>query len=679
MICRGTPRGSELRERSRGVFRLRRRALHAQHLEALARLGFVRARSVQARRRRRGDAARRGDHRGVAVRDEHREFLRGAYERLRRAVRQLNEVLERRRERADALLLRCADDEFQNLAHVFVSKRLLRDLHQQQTHPVVRRVLPADAFQDVLRDAGGLRGGGFRFQERRDAAEHVAVLHRVQLLREPRRFRGFREVPGERGERARKVLVRHAAVAAGRVLRRGSVRLSQLEVPAHVLLHGLLRAEHKRERLGSAFVHLAQRLQPKQRPALRGDARREQVHKDGFHGVVANIGMRTPAQQRGWDPVEPLGFLHGGLDVREARDVRAVHGPEPLQRELANVRLLVQHALANRHEQLRVDRAGARLRDVAHRSHRGDAHLLLEIDKAVLKVPRDLGGDRRVAGGAGGEELRAPLAHLDADLGQLVPESAQKLREVVRVVLRHRAPRRGEHAPEEPHRLGAGLSVIVLQLLHHGGPHRDERGRVHDSERLEDVRAPLAERVLRVPLAAQAVDEEVLHRELQVVLGLAHQRARQVVRRGVLALARLHETLQDRAQHVRRNLLRLFQHRAQHLRRVLLHERAVRGVDAGEQYLEKLGHQQLRARALQVEHRDAEPDGGDVLKQRVRGLKRRRGRVVQSRQRPKERVIHGLEGIVVLERLLGSEDAKHVAQAQRGVQADILRKAERRR
>ena len=42
---------------------------------------------------------------------------------------------------------------------------------------------------------------------------------------------------------------------------------------------------------------------------------------------------------------------------------------------------------------------------------------------------------------------------------------------------------------------------------------------------LEDVRAPLAERVLRVPLAAQAVDEEVLHRELQVVLGLAHQRA----------------------------------------------------------------------------------------------------------------------------------------------------------
>jgi hypothetical protein len=151
------------------------------------------------------------------------------------------------------------------------------------------------------------------------------------------------------------------------------------------------------------------------------------------------------------------------------------------------------------------------------------------------------------------------------------------------------------------------------------------------------------------------------------------------VRRGVLALARLHETLQDRAQHVRRNLLRLFQHRAQHLRRVLLHERAVRGVDAGEQHLEKLGHQQLRARALQVEHRDAEPDGGDVLKQRVRGLKRRRGRVVQSRQRPKERVIHGLEGIVVLERLLGSEDAKHVAQAQRGVQADILRKAERRR
>jgi hypothetical protein len=29
--------------------------------------------------------------------------------------------------------------------------------------------------------------------------------------------------------------------------------------------------------------------------------------------------------------------------------------------------------------------------------------------------------------------------------------------------------------------------------------------------------------------------------------------------------------------------------------------------------------------------------------------------------------------------LLGSEDAEHVAQAQRGVQADILRKAERRR
>jgi hypothetical protein len=67
------------------------------------------------------------------------------------------------------------------------------------------------------------------------------------------------------------------------------------------------------------------------------------------------------------------------------------------------------------------------------------------------------------------------------------------------------------------------------------------------------------------------------------------------------------------------------------------------------------------------------------LKERVRGLKRRRGRVVQSRQRPQERVVHGLEGIVVLERLLGSEDAKHVAQAQRGVQADILRKAERRR
>ena len=105
VILRGPPRGGELRERSRGVLRLRRCALHAQHLEALARLGFVRARSVQARRRRRGDAARRGDHRGVAVRDEHREFLRGAYERLRRAVRQLNEVLERRRERADALLL----------------------------------------------------------------------------------------------------------------------------------------------------------------------------------------------------------------------------------------------------------------------------------------------------------------------------------------------------------------------------------------------------------------------------------------------------------------------------------------------------------------------------------------------------------------------------------------------
>ena len=123
-------RGGELRERPRRVLRLRRGAFHAQNLEALAHLDFVHSRSVQARRSGCDDAARRGDHRSVAVRDETREFLRRAHESLRRAVRQLHQVLERGGEGPSALFFGRADHNLQHFAHVFVSKRLLRDLHQ---------------------------------------------------------------------------------------------------------------------------------------------------------------------------------------------------------------------------------------------------------------------------------------------------------------------------------------------------------------------------------------------------------------------------------------------------------------------------------------------------------------------------------------------------------------------
>ena len=114
----------------------------------------------------------------------------GAYERLRRAVRQLNEVLQRRHERADVLLLRCADDEFQNLTacsfpngccEIFTSNRRIQSC--AACFPPTRFRMSCETLE--------VSAAGFRFQERRDATEHVAVLHRVQLLREPRRFRGF--------------------------------------------------------------------------------------------------------------------------------------------------------------------------------------------------------------------------------------------------------------------------------------------------------------------------------------------------------------------------------------------------------------------------------------------------------------------------------------------------------
>ena len=306
--------------------------------------------------------------------------------------------------------------------------------------------------------------------------------------------------------------------------------------------------------------------------------------------MVSNIRLRTPSQQRGRHPVEPLRFLGRGLHFREARDVRAVHRPESLQRELADVCFFIQHALADRHEQLGVNRARRGFRDVAHRAHRGDADILFVINQTVLEVPRDFLSHGGVSGGAGGEKLRAPPAHLDANFRKLVPEPPEKLREVVRVVLRHGASGRGERAAEQLHGFRSRFRVIVLQLFHYGGPHRDERGGVHHGERFQDVRAALAQRVFPVPLAAQGIHEKVLHRELQVVLGFAHQRAREVVRRGVLSLERLHQALQNSRQNFRRHLLRFLQHRAQHLRRVFLDERAVRGVHARKQHFEKLRH-----------------------------------------------------------------------------------------
>ena len=81
------------------------------------------------------------------------------------------------------------------------------------------------------------------------------------------------------------------------------------------------------------------------------------------------------------------------------------------------------------------------------------------------------------------------------------------------------------------------------------------------------------------------------------------------------------------------------------------------------------------AGALEVEHRHAQTDGGDVLKRRVRGLKRRRRGILQTPHRVHEREVHGLERLVVLVRLLGGENAEDVAEAQRDVQTNVLREA----
>jgi len=167
----------------------------------------------------------------------------------------------------------------------------------------------------------------------------------------------------------------------------------------------------------------------------------------------------------------------------------------------------------------------------------------------------------------------------------------------------------------------------------------------------------------------------MLQRELQGVLGLAHEGARDVVRRRVFAARGLHQARKNRAQRPRRHLLRLLEHRAEHLGHVLLDQGAVRGVHALEHDLEQVVHQAIRAGALEVEHRHAQTDGGDVLKRRVRGLKRRRRGILQTPHRVHEREVHGLERLVVLVRLLGGKNAEDVAEAQRDVQTNVLREA----
>ena len=182
----------------------------------------------------------------------------------------------------------------------------------------------------------------------------------------------------------------------------------------------------------------------------------------------------------------------------------------------------------------------------------------------------------------------------------------------MREILRHGTPRGGEDSSEELHCAGARLRIVVLELLHDRGPHGDERGGVDDGYCLEDVGVPAAQRVLSRAPVAQRVDQEVLHRELQVVLGLAHQVARQIVRRRVLPSRGLHHVLEDHPQHLGRHVLRFLQHRAQHLSHVFLHQRAVRRVDALEKALEELGQQSVRAGAGEVQDGNQKTDGGDI-------------------------------------------------------------------
>ena len=290
----------------------------------------------------------------------------------------------------------------------------------------------------------------------------------------------------------------------------------------------------------------------------------------------------------------------------------------------------------------------------------------------MVKTLDNLPRHGRVRVVAAEEEGRAPPAHLNPHRSALVVEPLQELLEVVAKVSRHRASRRGQDPAKEPHRAQPRLLVVVLQLVHDDRPDGDERGGVDHGYGFEDVGVPLAQRVVTRAPCVERVSEEVLHRELKVVLALPHQVARERVRRRVLAPHRLDEPLQHRVQHLRGRRLVLFDHDGEDLGHVLLHQPGVGRVQRVKQRLKQLWHQRICTLAFQVEHGHAQADSGDVLQQRVRTLERGLGRVLQVREGVQERDVDTLENEVVLIRVLGGEDAQDVAEAERGIEAHLL-------
>ena len=120
-------------------------------------------------------------------------------------MRHLHEVIQRGGEGATLLVLGRGHD-VEHLANVFAAEGLLGNLHEQQLRPLIRRVLASDALEHILRYGRRLRRGRLGLEQRREAAEDVPILQRVQLLRVPCRLLHIREVPRDGGEGARKLV-----------------------------------------------------------------------------------------------------------------------------------------------------------------------------------------------------------------------------------------------------------------------------------------------------------------------------------------------------------------------------------------------------------------------------------------------------------------------------------------
>ena len=181
-------------------------------------------------------------------------------------------------------------------------------------------------------------------------------------------------------------------------------------------------------------VHLAQRLQPEEGAALRGDARREEIRENGLHDVVADVRLRAPLEQGGRNPVEPLRLRSRGLDVREPRDVRMC-GYTPPRRLRTRCRTLA-FLSSTRSPTAWRSAASTICGDDSATSHTAAtaarAHLLVVVQGVVLEVPGELfvgrRADRRRRGDA--REPRRPprriSARISADLSPNLRKNCER-------------------------------------------------------------------------------------------------------------------------------------------------------------------------------------------------------------------------------------------------------------